>query len=164
LNLTSISGSAFYNADGLTGTLTLGNRISTIGISAFEDCDQLTGLKLSNSITSIAREAFQNDFGITGSIVLPSNASFNTVNVDTFLGTGITSVTFPSNVTTIADSAFSECINLSKITSSFASQPNVGGSAFAGVYADGTLHNTNSAYSSSALLTFLQGQPSLPPT
>ena len=57
-SVTSIGPSAFENCDGLT-SVTIGNSVTSIGEKAFYDCDGLTSVTIGNSVTSIGDGAFQ---------------------------------------------------------------------------------------------------------
>ena len=71
--------------------MTIGESVTSIGSSAFEDCSGLTSVTIPNSVTSIGESAF-------------SSCS------------GLTSVTIGNSVTSIGESAFERCIALKKVT------------------------------------------------
>lgn len=68
--VTSICNNAFYGKP-LTGSLTIGNQIKTIGYSAFYQCAGLTGsLTIGDSVTSIGECAFFECSGFSGSLTI----------------------------------------------------------------------------------------------
>lgn len=102
-----------------------------IGISTFSDCANLTTITIGNKVTSIGDYAFQNCIGLT-SVVLPNNVT----NIGNAVFEGCTGITSPiystrifaymprtfsgsysisSGLTIIAGSAFADCINLTSI-------------------------------------------------
>ena len=111
---TTIGGSAFVNDKALT-TINL-NNITSIGVSAFNSCQNLiyfhgTGsvageLDLSN-VTSIGNNAFTNCKKLT-SVTIGNSAT--SIGGSAFSGcSGLTSVTIPNSVTYIGGGAFSGC-------------------------------------------------------
>lgn len=100
--VTSIGKKAFYDCKNLT-TLVLGEDIQTIGNYAFECCTSLTGVTIPQSVTSIGYSAFE---GCT-------NLNPLTINGPTLIGehafTGcksLTSLTLCPDIQTIGDYAF----------------------------------------------------------
>ena len=92
-NVTSIGESAFYDCDGLT-SVTIGDSVTSIGQSAFQYCSGLTSVTIPDSVTSIGNHAF---YGCSG----------------------LTSVTIPDSVTSIGKGAFYGCSGLTSITIPF---------------------------------------------
>ena len=88
-SVTSIGDSAFYNCNGLT-SVTIPDSVTCIGSSAFDGCTGLTSVTIGNSVTSIGPSAF-------------------------WLCNGLTSITIPNSVTSIGSSAFSYCRKLQDI-------------------------------------------------
>lgn len=72
------------------GDVTIPDGVTTIGDSAFFDCNSLISITIPDSVTSLGCNAF---YGCTS----------------------LTSVTIPDSVTTIGESAFDECTSLQKI-------------------------------------------------
>jgi|694.fasta_scaffold133052_3 hypothetical protein len=107
--VTSIGDSAFYDCQGLTGGLVIPNTVLSIGATAFQQCLGLTSLDLGTSVTSIGDSAFAFCTVISGSLVIPNtvtsivNAAFYTCT--SFNGT----LTIGTSVTSIGDSAFYLC-------------------------------------------------------
>ena len=77
--------------EGLGGTYTIPNSVTSIGDSAFYDCNNLTNVIIGDSVTSLGGEAF-------------------------FLCTSLTSVAIGNGVTNIGDEAFYRCYGLSSVT------------------------------------------------
>ena len=75
-SVTTIGASAFYNCDGLTSVV-IPEGVTTIGASAFLYCDGLTSVTIPEGVTTIGDQAF-------------------------YVCSGLTSVTIPNSVTTIA--------------------------------------------------------------
>jgi hypothetical protein len=76
---------------GITGAYTIPGSVTSIGGSAFQQCQDLTSVTIPNTVTNIGDDAF------IGS-------------------TSLTSVTIPNRVTNIGINAFSDCISLTAIT------------------------------------------------
>lgn len=111
--------------------------VNSIGISAFEDCVELTYVTIPNSVTSIEGRVFWCCSGLI-SVAIPNSvtsieynafsgcSSLNSViipNSVTRIGerafsscSGLTSITIPNSVTSIGDAAFSWCSGLTSIT------------------------------------------------
>ena len=100
--VTSIGKRAFYDCKNLT-TLVLGEDIQTIGNYAFECCTSLTGVTIPQSVTSIGYSAFEgctalNPLIINGPTLIGKHA---------FTGcTSLTSLTLCPDIQTIGDYAF----------------------------------------------------------
>ena len=109
-SVTTVGDYAFSSCSGFTGSLTIGNSVTTIGDSAFSSCSGFTGsLTIPNSVTTIGDEAFSGCRGFTGSLTIGN--SVTTIGQWAFLAcSGFTgSLTIGNSVTTIGDSAFSGC-------------------------------------------------------
>ena len=87
--VTTIGDSAFYDCDNLT-SVTIGNSVTTIGDYAFCECNRLTSVTIPDSVTTIGNWAF-------------------------YYCTNLTSVTIPDSVTTIGEDAFQSCYNLTSV-------------------------------------------------
>ena len=78
--------------------------VTSIGNSAFRDCNNLTSIEIPNSVTSIRNYAFEGCFGLT-SIVIPN--SVTSIGYSAFSDcTGLTSIVIPNSVTSIESDAF----------------------------------------------------------
>ena len=93
--VTTIGDSAFYDCDGLT-SVTIPDAVTTIGNYAFYDCDGLTSVTIPDAVTTIGDHAFYDCYKLT-------------------------SVTIGDSVTTIGKYAFSSCYDL---TSALFANPN----------------------------------------
>ncbi len=106
----TIGKNAFWNCQGLTGSLTIPNSVRSIGEYAFYHCSGLTGsLTIPESVTSIAKDAFSGCSGFTGSLTIPN--SVMEIKEGAFAGCrGFTGpLTIPGSVTSIGDYAFQNC-------------------------------------------------------
>lgn len=103
----SIPQSAFEFCSHLTGTLTLPNSVTSIGVRAFYQCQSLTGLVLSNSLTSISDGAFDGDWSLQGNLTIPN--SVTSIGDYAFFYCSFTSVTIPNSVASIGVGAFGKC-------------------------------------------------------
>ena len=114
--VTTIGEYAFTNCKSLinviigNGATSTGNSITTIGKYAFEGCESLTNVTLGDSVTTIGASAFRNCIGLT-SITIPN--SVTTIGVYAFKGCySLTRVTIPISVTLVGNLAFDGCTNL----------------------------------------------------
>lgn len=123
--VTNIGADAFESCDSL-GSVTLPNTVKTIGSFAFSGCARLTSISLGTGLTSIGTEAFSGCEMLT-SLALPN--SLTNIASYSFYDTGLTNITIPTNVNTIASGVFEECPDLAAITVP-ASVTNIGASAF----------------------------------
>ena len=105
-SVTSIGNSAFYNCDSLS-EIVIPSSVTSIGNSAFYSCDSLSEIVIPSSITSIGDMAFW-DCSSLSEIVIPSSV--------TSIGKGafwdcdsLYKIVIPSSVTSIGNSAFSGC-------------------------------------------------------
>ena len=125
-SVTSIGESAFSFCYSLT-SVTLGNSVTSIGESAFYACKSLTSITIPNSVTSIGIYAFSGCDSLTSINVASDNDCFSGNNGVLFNkektelikypeGKSETSYTIPNSVTSIGESAFSDCYSLTSIT------------------------------------------------
>ena len=92
-----------FEGSGIT-SITWNSSLTTIGNSAFKNCDSLITLSIPSSVTSIGTGLFENCDVLVG-VTFPS--TLETLPKNTFKGCkGLTSFTVPTNMTEIGESAF----------------------------------------------------------
>ena len=90
-----------------------GDRVTSIGNSAFRDCTGLTSIVIPDSVTSIDNFAFEDCTGLTRIVI---GDSVTRIGYRAFEGcTGITRIVIPDSVTSIGDNAFEGCTGLTSI-------------------------------------------------
>ena len=107
--------------DKTTNTLIAGDQttiipdsVTSIGESAFRNCDALTSITIPDSVTSIGESAFRNCDALT-SVTIPD--SVTSIGGCAFLDCdALTSITIPNSVTSIGRSAFLYCNALTSVT------------------------------------------------
>jgi Flp pilus assembly protein protease CpaA len=125
-SVTSIGISAFYNCSNLT-SVTIPNSITSIGDSAFLDCSSLTSVTIPNSVIIIGAYAFYGCSNLT-SVTIPN--SITSIGIYEFaLCVNLTNVTIPDSVASIGDAGFFKCTSLTSVTIPN-SVTNIGDSAF----------------------------------
>ena len=118
--VTTIGSSAFSDCDSLT-SVTIPNSVTTIGSSAFAGCSSLTSVTIPNSVTTIGHGAF---YGCSSLTSVTIGNSVTEIGYYAFSGcSSLTSVTIPNSVTTIGYYAFSGCKNVKQITSEAVTPP-----------------------------------------
>ena len=111
--VTSIGISAFVHCSNLT-SITIPDSVKIIWDAAFVHCSNLTSITIGNGVTSIGDGAFYNCSSLT-SITIGN--SVTSIGDYTFSRCGsLTSVTIPDSVTSIGGIAFSDCRSLTSIT------------------------------------------------
>ena len=104
---------AFRDCSGLT-SVTIGNRVTSIGNYAFSGCRGLTSVTIPDSVTSIGAWAFDGCRGLT-SVTIGNRVT--SIGDSAFEGcSGLTSVTIGNRVTSIGWYAFRDCRGLTSIT------------------------------------------------
>lgn len=104
--------------DDYSGALTIpsaldGYPVTSIGVSAFRDCDTLTSVTIPNSVTSINHYAFCGCSSLSA-VSIPDSVTF--IGHGAFLSCdSLTSVDIPPSVTFQDGSAFQSCDNLTAI-------------------------------------------------
>ena len=105
-SVTTIGNSAFKNCDGLT-TITIPNSVTSIGAGAFENCSGLTSIKIGNGVSRIGNRAFAKCGNLT-SVKMGKNVS--SVGEFAFNGcSSLVSITLPDVLESIEDGAFRDC-------------------------------------------------------
>lgn len=96
----SLGRGAFQDSNNLTDVV---GKINTLGIETFLGCKKLVRVTLDDSLTIIPKKAFYQTTNLTN-VVLPE--SLITIGEDAFVGSGLTMLSVPKNVTSIDPSAF----------------------------------------------------------
>ena len=114
-------------------------RVTSIGDSAFYNCNHLTSVVISYTVTTIGKGAFKNCSSLTSLLV---GSGLEIIGDDAFYGcTGLTSITIPYSVTHIGKGAFNG-MNLEAVFS-FIEEPFVinGESDNSGTFSSNTFQN-----------------------
>ena len=135
-SVTSINNYTFSGCSGLT-SITIPNSVTSIGRSAFSGCSGLTSITIPNSVTNIGNYAFGGCSGLTSIKVSEGNTKYDSRNncnaiIETSSNTiiaGCKNTIIPSSVTSIGNSAFYGCNELTSITIPN-SMTSIGGWAF----------------------------------
>ena len=102
-SVTSIGKSAFYECEGLT-SITIPSSVTNIGEKAFMYCSSITNVVIPNSVTTLDIQAF---YGCSNLQSVTISTSLTTIPVQTFcLCYNLKNVTIPSNIINIGSSAF----------------------------------------------------------
>lgn len=111
----STIGEGAFECTGLTGTLSLPDKVTVIEGAAFSECGDLTRLSLPSSLTSIGSGAFCRCTGLTGTLAFPSD--LESIGDRAFLScynmTG--PLTFPASLTFIGSDAFKDCSGFGRL-------------------------------------------------
>ena len=109
---TSIGDSAFDNCNGLS-SVTISNSVTSIGYGVFNGCSSLTSVIIGCGVTSIGIAAFSGCRGLT-SVTIPD--SVTSIGISAFASCiGLTSITIGSGVTSIGSDAFFNCSSLTNV-------------------------------------------------
>ena len=115
---------AFDYCDSLT-TVSLPNGLTEIKSSLFYHCDKLKTINIPASVKTIAHSFIDRSNNVTKLNVNSKNKTFCTINGNIYskdkktlvlAAKGITTLSFPSKTTAIADNACEGCRNLTKVT------------------------------------------------
>ena len=102
------------------GVIVYKNIITTIGVSAFERCEDLTSITIPRSVISISSSAFsecENLAAFYGKFASADNRCLIIDGVlNSFAPAGLTSYTIPDSVTLIGDDVFYSCDSLTSVT------------------------------------------------
>jgi len=111
--LTSIGSSAFSDCDRLR-EITIPDSVTNIGDKAFYGCDELGSVTIGSGVTSIGEYAFGGMCSF-GEITIPDNVT--SIGNSVFEGNeGLTSVIIGNGVTSISACAFRDCAGLTSVT------------------------------------------------
>lgn len=126
-----IQSHAFMNCSGLTSVV-IPNTVKVIGEFAFYMCTGLTSVTMPNTLSTITQNYANNNntysfvanaiapftfsgcFQLSGNITIPEGVT--TISDHAFTSTNISSITWPTTVTTIGGVAFANCSNLGSVT------------------------------------------------
>ncbi len=109
-NVESIGSNAFNNCDNIT-MVQISNSVTSIEYGAFYNCDRLSNIDFGDTVISIGGSVFYRCYSLAD-IVFPE--SLRTIGGEAFRHSNITSVTFPTALITVDETAFWECPNFSK--------------------------------------------------
>ena len=120
--ITSIGSSAFEGFAKLK-TLTIGDGVTSISADAFKGCGELENVVLGAGVNSINITAFRHCPQLTSFVVDSNNETYcsknncliETASKTLFFGIGSSVIPSDGSVTTIGDSAFAWCMNLTNI-------------------------------------------------
>lgn len=124
-SVTSIGYCAFINCTSLS-SVTIPNNVTSIGSSAFSGCTGLSNVTIPNNVMSIGSSAFRGCTSLVSITVKESNTSYKSLDGNLYsydgkiliqyaIGRIESSFEFPEGVTSIGNSAFSNCSNLTSI-------------------------------------------------
>ena len=89
---------------------------TSIGKSAFKDCQSLADVTISGSVTSIGEQAFEGCHALTNTSISNILKEATSIGEGAFRGcTSLTSVEIPKSVTSIDVAAFGQCSNLTSV-------------------------------------------------
>ncbi len=112
-SVTSIGDSAFYDCETLT-SIEIPDSVTSIGEWAFRACKSLTSINIPSSVTCIGSQAFQECRELTN-ISIPEGVT--SIEYATFASCeNLMSITLPEGTTSIGQSAFFNCKKLTNIT------------------------------------------------
>lgn len=103
----------FTYPQGLIGSYTIPNSVTSIDLNAFGDCTNLTEVIIPNSVTSIGDAAFASCANLTN-VIIPN--SVTSIGAQAFrFCVQFTKVIISNFVTSIGNNAFANCSNLAKL-------------------------------------------------
>ena len=110
-------------------SVTIPNKVTSIGSSAFKGCFALKSMTIPNSVTSIGDSAFNGCSGLTSITI--GNA-VTSIGASAFSGcTGLASVEIPNSVKSIGNNSFENCSNVETLYIGSAIE-SIGDNAFVG--------------------------------
>lgn len=108
----AIEEKAFHNKSYIEFVV-IGDRITSVGASAFSFCDSLSYVELGNGVETIGKSAFTYCTSLT-KITIPENVI--SIESGAFCNSGLSSVFIGDHVSFIGKSAFGNCESLTSIT------------------------------------------------
>ena len=128
--VTSIGHSAFINCQ-ILSSVTIPDGVTAIGDYAFSGCSQLSSITIPNSVTSIGRAAFQSCRNLSSATL-----SDKLTSIGDWIFNGcrnLNSIEIPQNVNSIGEYAFQGCSALSNVTCRALTPPSVDAKAFSNI-------------------------------
>lgn len=110
-SMTEIGGAAFGSCVSLS-SIHLPSQITDILWFTFADCSNLSSINIPDGVKSFKEHSFQNCSSLTN-ISLPEGLT--EIQAESFKGSGLESITFPSTLTTVGNEAFRDCQSLQTI-------------------------------------------------
>ena len=164
-NINAVGNYSFAGCSGLTGVLTIPNKIISIGDYAYMGCSGIEGtITIHAGITDLGNGAFKDCTSVTEANVLcmmlsdelfENCTSLNSytladaitqISNKAFSGcTSLTSIEIPSTIETIGDYAFNGCTGLNDITCKKMTAPAISSNSFRNVSDTGILNITEGA-------------------
>ena len=108
--------------------LIIADSVTSIGLSAFNDCTGLTSCTIGSGVTSIVNDAFNYCYSLT-SIDIPN--SVTSIGEHAFYGcSGLTSVTIGNGIESTGFYVFQDCTSLTSVTVNATTPPDLGADVF----------------------------------
>jgi hypothetical protein len=102
-----------YQKDNIVTNILIGDKITSIGSSAFNSCTSLQSIVISEGVTKIDSSAFSNCFSLQ-SIVIPEGVT--SIGSNAFSAcSSLQSIVIPNSVTSINERTFYDCFSLQSI-------------------------------------------------
>ncbi len=127
--LTEIPQEAFLECSALK-RIVFSNAVQTVGAKAFKQCISLPSVTLTDSIQTIESEAFWECFSLR-ELNFAENGDLTSIGNWAFMGTSLSSLTFPRSLVSIGGSAFQMLPLTSVVFASNGSLTEIGAGAFA---------------------------------